>query len=108
MEAAWRAPSECNTCFDIDRISADEAIKAFIKAINSVFSSNAHQDSYWKEVALDTEMSISRSVIGYRDIQLESHTRESLLSPVLNQITARMTPLPSCDVTTFDAFQTTG
>jgi hypothetical protein len=77
---------------------------AFIKAITNVFTENAHHESYWRDVAIDTEMSVSRSVIGYRDTQLESHTRESLLSPVLNQITARMTMLPGCTATTFEAF----
>ena len=34
----------------------------------------------------------------------QSHTQESLLSPVLNQITARITMLPDCNTTTFEAF----
>ena len=63
------------------------AVTAFIKAITNVFTKYAHHDSYWKDVAIDTEMNVSSSVIGYRDTQLK-------LSPVLNQITARMTMLP--------------
>ena len=99
------APSECGEYFDVDKIESDEpVVTAFIEAVESIFTKNAHQESYWKEVALETEMNISRSVIGYRDTQLESHTRESLLSPVLSQITARMTLLPSCNLATFDAF----
>ena len=105
VEAAVVAPSECSRHFDVDKIKSDEpVVTAFIEAVKSIFLKNAHQESYWKEVALETEMNISRLVIGYRDTQLESHTRESLLSPVLSQITARMTLLPSCNLTTFDAF----
>ena len=107
-EAATKAPSECRNCFEIDTIEGQDlqpaAVTAFIDAITNVFTKNAHHDSYWKDVAIDTEMNVSRSVIGYRDTQLESHTRESLLSPVLNQITARMTMLPDCKATAFEAF----
>ena len=105
VEAAVVAPSESNKCFNVNKIESDEpVVTAFIEAVKSIFTENAHQESYWQEVALETEMSLSRSVIGYRDSQLESHTRESLLSPVLSQITARMTLLPSCNLTSFKAF----
>ena len=81
--AATKAPSECRDCFEIDAIQGPKlpaAVTAFIEAITNLFMRNAHHDSYWKDVAIDTEMNVSRSVIGYRDTQLESHTRESLVS----------------------------
>ena len=105
VEAAVAAPSECSEYFIVSKIESDDpVVTAFIEAVKSIFTKNAHKESYWQEVALETEMSLSRSVIGYRDTQLESHTRESLLSPVLCQITARMTLLPSCNLTSFKAF----
>ena len=81
VEAAVVAPSECGEYFDVDKIESDEpVVTAFIEAVKSIFTKNAHQEFYWKEVALETEMNISRSVIGYRDTQLESHSRVSLVT----------------------------
>ena len=110
VEAAMAAPSECSNYFAVDKVSGGDqlhchAITAFIEAAKNVFTKNAHQESHWKEFTLETEMNISRSVFGYRESELESHVREFLLSPgVLSQITTRMSLLPSCDSTSFEAF----
>ena len=50
----------------------------------------AHEETYWKAFAVETDKLISNSVVGYRGSQLESHVRECLLSPVLSTITKRM------------------
>ena len=75
-----------------------------IQALGNVFNFNGHQISNWKEFTLETDLSISRSVVGYRGSKSESQVRECLLSPVLTTVTQRMTLLPGVDCIHFDAY----
>ena len=104
VEAASVAPSGSNTHFKVDMVSAEGIPNQLLDAVANVFKTNAHQESYWKEFAIDTEMSISSSVVGYRGSQLESHVREYLLSPVLSIITKRMTLLPDTTCGSFKSY----
>ena len=105
INAATTAPSSSNTCFSVDKVSPNDSqvVTNLVEALSKVFNCNGHQNSNWKEFALETDVSISRSVIGYRGNRSESQLRESLLSPVLSTITQRMTLLPQVDCVDFDS-----
>ena len=96
------APSGSATHFSMEVVSlnATDVIKQhMVEAINNIFATNAHEETHWKTFAVETDILISNSVVGFRGSQLESHVRECLLSPVLSTITKRMSLLPktSCD-----------
>ena len=86
IEAATEAPSSKNTYFTVDQTRATGVVIELIAAVRDIFKSNCHQVSTWKEFAIDTDVSVLRSVIGYRGSKSESQLRESLLSPILSTI----------------------
>ena len=102
IEAATTAPSGNNTCFSVDQFKVDVVVKGLTTALGDIFKSNGHQNSSWKEFAIETDMSIARSVVGFLGNKSETHLRECLLSPILNTVVQRMTLLPGCSVN-FDA-----
>ena len=104
VEAASVAPSGSKSHFMVDMVTTEGVPSQLLDAVANVFKTSAHQELYWKAFAVETEMLISDSIIGYHGSQLESHVRECLLSPLLSTITKRMTLLPGTTCGTFNTY----
>ena len=103
LDAATVAPSGSSNYFSVDQFKVDMVVMGLTTALGDIFKSNGHQNSSWKEFAIETDMSVGRSVVGYRANKSESHLRECLLSPILNTVVRRMALLPG-ESMNFEAF----